>query len=245
MQGGGWPDNELEQVLGAALGQADAGARIVEVLGRSRLWVPLPAGGGPDAAGGLTLPTMEINGAPYVPVYSSEAQLRACAGPAMDFAVAPAVEFARGLPPQLGIAVNPEGAVGVPLPPPAVAELCRTGRTPLDGPATGGRVRLYEPDWQQDPVDFLAAAAEEFRATGVVAAAHRCLASVEGGAPELYIGVRLLGWEPEMRNAPMDALGRALARVTPPWPVQLILLDAAQDPVVDFIAERVRPFYLT
>ncbi|MFK0042698.1 enhanced serine sensitivity protein SseB [Streptomyces sp. NPDC090741] len=244
MQGGGWPDNELEQVLGAALGQADAGARIVEVLGRSRLWVPLPGGGGPDAAGGLTLPTMEINGAPYVPVYSSEAQFRACAGPAMDFAVAPAVEFARGLPPQLGIAVNPEGAVGVPLPPPAVAELCRTGRTPLDGPATGGRVRLYEPDWQEDPVDFLAVAAEEFRATGVVAAAHRCLASVEGGAPELYIGVRLLGWEPEMRNAPMDALGRALARVAPPWPVQLILLDAAQDPVVDFIAERVRPFYL-
>ncbi|MFI6146250.1 enhanced serine sensitivity protein SseB [Streptomyces sp. NPDC051109] len=244
MQGGGWPDNELEQVLGAALGQADAGARIVEVLGRSRLWVPLPAGGGPDAAGGLTLPTMEINGAPYVPVYSSEAQFLACVGPGMDFAVAPAVEFARGLPPQLGIAVNPEGAVGVPLPPPAVAELCRTGRTPLDGPATGGRVRLYEPDWQEDPVDFLAAAAEEFRATGVVAAAHRCLASVEGGAPELYVGVRLLGWEPAMRNAPMDALGRALARVAPPWPVQLILLDAAQDPVVDFIAERVRPFYL-
>ncbi|MFE3583899.1 enhanced serine sensitivity protein SseB C-terminal domain-containing protein [Streptomyces vinaceus] len=246
MQGGGWPDNELEQVLGAALGQADAGARIVEVLGRSRLWVPLPAGAGagPDAGGGLTLPTMEINGAAYVPVYSSEAQFRACVGPAMDFAVAPAVEFARGLPPQLGIAVNPEGAVGVPLPPPAVAELCRTGRTPLDGPATGGRVRLYEPDWQEDPVDFLAAAAEEFRAAGVVAAAHRCLASVEGGAPELYIGVRLLGWEPEMRNAPMDALGRALARVAPPWPVQLILLDAVQDPVVDFIAERVRPFYL-
>ncbi|MCX4627423.1 MULTISPECIES: enhanced serine sensitivity protein SseB [unclassified Streptomyces] len=243
MQGGGWPDNELEQVLGAALGQADAGARIVEVLGRSRLWVPLPGGGGPDGAG-LMLPTMEIDGAAYVPVYSSEAQFRACAGPAMDFAVAPAVEFARGLPPQLGIAVNPEGAVGVPLPPPAVAELCRIGRTPLDGPATGGRVRLYEPDWQEDPVDFLTAAAEEFRATGVVAAAHRCLASVEGGAPELYIGVRLLGWEPGMRNAPMDALGRALTRVPPRWPVQLILLDSVQDPVVDFMVTRVRPFYL-
>ncbi|MBT2403982.1 MULTISPECIES: enhanced serine sensitivity protein SseB [unclassified Streptomyces] len=243
MHGGGWPENELEQVLGAALGQADAGARILEVLGRSRVWVPLPAGGGPDQDG-LTLPAMDIDGAAYVPVYSSESQFLACAGPGMDFAVAPAVEFARGLPPQLGIAVNPEGAVGVPLPPPAVAELCRTGRTPLDGPATGGRVRLYEPDWQDDPVDFLAAAAEEFRATGVVAAAHRCLASVEGGAPELYIGVHLLGWEPEMRNAPMDALGRALTRVPPPWPVQLILLDAAQDPVTDWIRERVRPFFL-
>ncbi|MER7464774.1 enhanced serine sensitivity protein SseB [Streptomyces sp. NPDC097981] len=243
MHGGGWPDNELEHVLGAALGQADAGARIVEVLGRSQVWVPLPGGVGPDGAG-LTLPTMEINGAAYVPVYSSEAQFRACVGSAMDFAVAPAVEFARGLPPQLGIAVNPEGAVGVPLPPPAVAELCRTGRTPLDGPATGGRVRLYEPDWQDDPVDFLTAAAEEFRATGVVVAAHRCLASVEGGAPELYIGVRMLGWEPGMRNTPMEALGRALTRVVPPWPVQLILLDAAQDPVVDYMVTRVRPFYL-
>ncbi|MFD6891685.1 enhanced serine sensitivity protein SseB [Streptomyces sp. NPDC059957] len=234
-----WPGNELEQVLGAALGQENAGGRILEVLGRSHLWIPLPGG-----VNSLSLPTMEIDGAAYVPVYSSEEQFRACAGPAMDFAVAPAVDFARGLPPQLGLAVNPEGSVGVPLPPPAVAELCRTGHGPLDGPATGGRVRLFEPDWQEDPVEFLTAAAEEFRATGVVASAHRCLASVEGDSPELYIGVHLVGWEPGMRNAPMEALGRALTRVPPPWPVQLILLDAAEDPVVDFITTRVRPFYL-
>ncbi|MBW5485566.1 enhanced serine sensitivity protein SseB [Streptomyces bambusae] len=250
--GSGWPANELEAVLGAALGHPDAGGRILEVLGRSHLWVPLPAGGGPDSPGGLTLPTMDIGGAAYVPVYSSEAQFRTCVGVAMDFAVAPAVEFARGLPPQLGIAVNPEGAVGVPLPPPAVAELCRAGRTPLDGPASGGRVRLFEPDWQDDPVDFLSAAAEEFRATGVVASAHRCLASVEGGDPELYIGVRLAtgapdgawGSGPDMRNLPMDALGRALGRVRPPWPVQLVLLDATEDPVADWLSTRVRPFYI-
>ncbi|MFJ3925846.1 enhanced serine sensitivity protein SseB [Streptomyces sp. NPDC090022] len=241
-QGNGWPANELEEVLGASLGVPDAGGRILEVLGRSRLWIPLPAGGGPDSPD-LTLPTMDIGGAAYVPVYSSQAQFQICVAAAMDFAVAPAVEFARGLPPQLGIAVNPEGAVGVPLPPPAVAELCRGGRTPLDGPATGGRVRLFEPDWQEDPVDFLAAAAEEFRASGVVAGAYRCLASVEGGEPELYIGVRMLGWDPDTRNAPLEALGRALGRVRPPWPVQLILLDAADDPVVDYLQTRVRPFY--
>ncbi|MFJ9642436.1 enhanced serine sensitivity protein SseB [Streptomyces sp. NPDC004244] len=243
MHGGGWPENELEQVLGAALGVPDAGPRIVEVLGRSRVWVPLPGGGGPDSPS-LTLPTMEIDGAAYVPVYSSEAQFRACVGPAMDFAVAPAVEFARGLPPQLGIAVNPEGAVGVPLPPPAVAQLCRIGRTELDGPASGGRVRLFEPDWQDDPVDFLAAAAEEFRTTGLVVAAHRCLASVEGGDPELCIGVRLSRRDPAAQNAPREALARALTRVPSPWPVQLVLLDSAEDPVVDFIVTRVRPFYV-
>lgn len=239
----GWPANELEETLAASLGNPSAGSRLLEVLGRSRVWVPLPGGGSPDSAT-LNLPTMDIDGAAYVPVYSSQDQFVRCAGPHMPFAVAPAVEFARGLPPQLGIAVNPEGAVGMPLPPPAVAELCRAGRSPLDGPATGGRVRLFEPDWQQDPVDFLAAAAEEFRATGVVAAAHRCLASIEGGEPVLFVGVRFTGWENADTNAPMDALSRALGRVQPPWPVNLLLLDAAQDPVGDWMTEHVRPFYL-
>lgn len=134
MHGGGWPGNELEQVLGAALGQPDAGGRILEVLGRSQVWVPLPAGGGQGQGGaeGLTLPTMDIGGAAYVPVYSSEAQFLACVGPGMDFAVAPAVEFARGLPPQLGIALNPEGAVGVPCPRPP----SRSSAAPAGAPST-------------------------------------------------------------------------------------------------------------
>ncbi|WP_411075211.1 enhanced serine sensitivity protein SseB [Streptomyces sp. cmx-4-7] len=237
-----WPGNELEEVLAASLGDPGAGARLLEVLGRSPVWIPLPNGGGPDSPD-LDLATMEIEGAAYVPVFSSEQQLRACAGDHMSFAVAPARDFARGLPPQLGIAVNPGGTVGVPLPPPAVAELCRAGRTPLDGPASGGRVRLFEPDWQDDPVDFLAAASAEFEATGVVASARRALASVEGTEPALFIGVRLSHWEGADRTAPLDALGRALGRVEVAWPVNLILLDMAQDPVGDWMVERVRPFY--
>ncbi|MFF8829969.1 enhanced serine sensitivity protein SseB [Streptomyces sp. NPDC015131] len=237
-----WPANELEEVLAASLGNPAAGGRLVEVLGRSRVWVPLPKGGDRDSRD-LDLPTLEIDGQGYVPVFSSETQLVQCAGPHMPYAVAPAVEFARGLPPQLGIAVNPGGAVGAPLPPPAVAELCRTGRTPLDGPASGGRVRLFEPDWQQDPVDLLSAAAAEFDATGTVLSARRCLASIEGDDPVLFVGVQLSSWEAADRNVPMDALGRALGRVRAPWPVNLVLLDVAQDPVGDWMLEKVRPFY--
>ncbi|MFE3070045.1 enhanced serine sensitivity protein SseB [Streptomyces sp. NPDC059247] len=237
-----WPGNELEEVLAASLGDPGAGARLVEVLGRSPVWVPLPNGGGPENAD-LDLPTLEIDGAAYVPVFSSEQQFLSCVGGHMSFTVAPAREFARGLPPQLGIAVNPGGTVGVPLPPPAVAELCRTGRTPLDGPAAGGRVRLFEPDWQDDPVDFLSAASAEFEATGVVVSARRALASVEGTEPALFVGVQLAGWDGVDRNAPLDALGRALGRVEVAWPVNLILLDMAQDPVGDWMLERVRPFY--
>ncbi|MFJ8620359.1 enhanced serine sensitivity protein SseB [Streptomyces clavifer] len=238
----GWPANELEEVLSASLGVPGAGSRLVEVLGRSLLWVPLPNGGGPDSPD-LDLPTVDIDGGAYVPVFSSEAQFLHCVGSHMSFAVAPAWEFARGLPPQLGIAVNPGGAVGVPMPPPAVAELCRAGRTPLDGPGGGGRVRLYEPDWKEDPVDFLSAVAAEFQDTGVVSTARRALASIEGGDPVLFVGVEFATWDGAGQSAPMEALGRALGRAGSPWPVNLVLLDVTQDPVGDWMLDKVRPFY--
>ncbi|MGW6458701.1 enhanced serine sensitivity protein SseB [Streptomyces sp. NPDC055078] len=241
---GGWPANELEEVLAASLGEPTAGARLVEVLGRSPVWVPLPNGGSHESRD-LDLPTMLIDGEAYVPVFSSEQQFMVCVGGHMSFTVAPARDFARGLPPQLGIAVNPGGTVGAPLPPPAVAELCRAGRTPLEGVpgAGGGRVRLFEPDWQEEPVDFLAAAADEFRTSGVVSTARRALASIEGDAPTLFIGVQVSSWEAAEHSAPMDALGRALGRVQVSWPVHLVLLDMARDPVADWMLERVRPFY--
>ncbi|MFD6416378.1 enhanced serine sensitivity protein SseB [Streptomyces sp. NPDC060194] len=239
----GWPANEVEEVLAASLGVPGAGGRIVEVLGRGRVWVPLPNGGDPTSPD-LDLPMLEIDGAAFVPVFSSEQQFMACVGSHMSFAVAPAVEFARGLPPQVGIAVNPGGAVGVPLPPPAVAELCRAGRTALDGPASGGRVRLFEPDWQHEPVDFLAAASAEFEATGTVRTARRCLASVEGGDPVMFIGVELTDWVTADTTVPGEALGRALHRAPTPWPVNIVLLDITQDPAAHYLRDRVRPFYV-
>ncbi|MEU4084852.1 enhanced serine sensitivity protein SseB [Streptomyces aureus] len=242
---GGWPGNELEEVLSSSLGMPagpSTAARIVEVLGRSFVWIPLPNGGGPQS-GPLDLPTMDIGGMVYVPVFSSEEQFRQVVGGHMSYTIAPAVEFARGLPPQVGIAVNPDGVVGVPLPPPAVAELCRAGRTELDGSASGGRVRLFEPDWQDDPMDFLAAASAEFAATGVVLSARRCLASIEGEDPVMFVGVELAVWEGDARALPLDALGRALGRVPVNIPVNLVLLDVAQDPVGDWMRDRVRPFY--
>ncbi|MCW7944226.1 hypothetical protein AAW14_19790 [Streptomyces hygroscopicus] len=239
---GGWPGNELEEVLSASLGVPSAAARIIEVLGRSFLWVPLPGGGGPHG-GPLDLPTLQIAGQAYVPVFSSEEQFRQVVGNHMSYTIAPAVEFARGLPPQVGVAVNPDGVVGVPLPPEAVAELCRVGRTPLDGPASGGRVRLFEPDWQDDPVDFLAAASAEFAATGVVLTARRCLAAIETADPVMFIGVELSSWEADARTLPLDALGRALGKVPVNTPVNMVFMDVAQDPVGDWLRERVRPFY--
>ncbi|MGJ5753219.1 type III secretion system (T3SS) SseB-like protein [Streptomyces puniciscabiei] len=239
---GGWPGNELEEVLSASLGIPAAAGRIIEVLGRSLLWIPLPNGGGPDS-GPLDLPTLDIGGQVYVPVFSSEEQLRQAAGSHMAYTIAPAVDFARGLPPQVGIAVNPDALVGIPLPPAAVAELCRAGRTPLDGPNTGARVRLFEPDWQEDPIDFLAAASAEFAETGVVLTARRCLAAIETDDPVMFVGVELSQWEGDLRAVPMQALGRALGKVPVKWPVNLVLLDVTDDPVAEWLRSNVRPFH--
>ncbi|MBA0051696.1 enhanced serine sensitivity protein SseB [Streptomyces sp. AJS327] len=241
--GGGWPGNELEETLAASLETPNAGARLLEVLGRSRVWLPLPEGGGPESPD-LDVPTIELGGAPYVPVFSSEQQFRQVSGAHMSHTVAPAREFARGLPPGVGIAVNPEGTVGVPLPPEAVAELCKStaAEQALSG-GRGSRVRLFEPDWQEDPVTFLAAAGREFDALGPVRSARRALASAEGDPPALFVGVELDLLEPESRQAVHDALSRALGQAPVPWPVQLVLLDAARDPVVEWMRQCVRPFY--
>ncbi|GAA2473063.1 enhanced serine sensitivity protein SseB [Streptomyces thermolineatus] len=247
-----WPVNELEEVLTAALGEAGAVPRLVEVLARSYVWVPLPAGGGPDSRD-LDLPTLELGGAPYVPVFSSEGQFHAVC-PGMSFAVAPMREFARGLPPQLGVAVNPGGSVGIPLPPAVVLDLCRGfagDPGPDGGPVvhepgarrTGARVRLWEPGSYEEPVDFLAAAAGELAVTPVVLSARRALASVEAGDPVLFVGVELDRWQEQDRAAALDALGRALGAVPLPWPVNIVLLDIAQDPVGDWMLDRVEPFY--
>jgi SseB protein C-terminal domain/SseB protein N-terminal domain len=240
--GGGWPGNELEEALAASVGVPQAGARLLEVLGRSSLWVPLPEGGGPDSPA-IDLPTIQYQDAPYVPVYSSEQQFLQCVRTAMPFGVVSVQEFARGLPPQVGIVVNPEGTVGAPVPPGAVAKLCGGGGERLPGVPSGARMRLFEPDWQEDPVDFLAAVAGEFATLTSVLTARRGLASAEGDPPALFIGVEADLLDPGTRQGAHDVLARALSRKPVRWPVHLVLLDAAQDPVVEWMRQCVRPFY--
>jgi hypothetical protein len=108
---------------------------------------------------------------------------------------------------------------------------------------SGARVRLWEPGHDAEPVDFLAAAAAEFADTPVVLSARRAVAAVEDEPPALFVGVELDRWQEDDKAAALDALGRALGAAPAPWPVHLILLDVAQDPVGDWMLDAVRPFY--
>ncbi|GAA1237654.1 enhanced serine sensitivity protein SseB [Kitasatospora nipponensis] len=249
--GGGWPANELEQVLTAALGEPAATARVIEVLARSQVWIPLPAGADPQGQA-LDLPTIELAGVPYVPVFSSEEQFLQHA-PGLSCAVAPVWEFARGLPLGIGIAVNPQAPVGIPVPPEGVGELRRGPQADrwgavdgvLQGAAVpqGARVALREPEPAEEPVAFLAAVRAELAALPGVLTARRALASVEGEPTVLFVGVQL---DPAAPADPVEAnaaLGRALGAVLLPGGVHIVLLDLAADPVVDWMLHRVRPFY--
>ncbi|MFE7193173.1 enhanced serine sensitivity protein SseB [Kitasatospora sp. NPDC057541] len=247
--GGAWPANELEQVLTAALGDPGATPRVIEVLARSQVWIPLPAGGDPQGRS-LDLPTIELAGDPYVPVFSSQ-EVFVQQAPGMAFAVAPVWEFARGLPLGVGIAVNPEAAVGIPVPPEGVAELRRGPREDrwADAPDAvrapdGGRVALREPVPGEDPEAFLAACRAELAALPGVLTARRALASVEGEPTVMFVGVQLDPGAPADPAAVNEGLGRALGTAPLPGGVHLVLLDLADDPVVDWLVTRVAPFYV-
>lgn len=244
--GGGWPANELERVLTAAVGDPGAMARVVEVLRRSMVWVPLPGGGGYDS-GTLDLPTTQLAGLPFVPVFSSEDQFHRIAG-TMPFTVAPVRELAQGMPLGVGIAVNPEGAIGVPIPAEGVADLCsgRVGAEPGPGevPASeGARVGLRLPAPHEDPVEFLAAAVNELARTPVVLTARRVLAAVEADPEKLFVGVELDRWLPEDQAAVSTALGLALGAAPLPWELGVVMLDLAQDPIGDWMLTSVAPFF--
>ncbi|MGW2871497.1 MULTISPECIES: enhanced serine sensitivity protein SseB C-terminal domain-containing protein [unclassified Kitasatospora] len=245
--GGSWPANELEQVLTAALGDPGATPRVFEVLARSQVWVPLPAGADPQGQA-LDLPTIELGGDPYVPVFSSQ-EVFLQQAPGMAFAIAPVWEFARGLPLGLGIAVNPDAPVGLPVPPQGVAELRRGPREDrweqAEGTAepTGGRVALREPVPGEDPEHFLAACRSELSALPGVLTARRALASIEGEPTVMFVGVQLDPAAPADPAAVNEALGRALGTAPLPGGVHLVLLDLADDPVVEWLLTRVLPFH--
>lgn len=234
---GAWPENELEHALAVSVGDPGATPRVMEVLGRSHVWVPMPAGPTRDGVT-LDLPTTELAGLTFVPVFSSETQLRAVAGPEMPYAIAPVKELARGLPQGVGIAVNPEGAVGLPVPAEGVPDLCG------DPSEEGVRTTAWEPEPHEDPYEYLAAAAGELAALPVVLTARRAYVQVEGDPAKLFVGVQLARYEPEDQQAVGLALGRALGVVPLPFEVSLVLLDAvAEDPTARWMLNTVAPFF--
>ncbi|MEY9211073.1 SseB family protein [Thermobifida halotolerans] len=133
-----FPVNPVEEALASVVETddpatvedgADTGAgpvaAFLDVLRDGPLWVPLPEGSGPQDDGSVSLPTLDVAGELFVPVFTSQEQLSVRSGD-LPFAVVTAGELASALPAGVGMAVNPGNTMSVPIGP----ETVRSLRTP-------------------------------------------------------------------------------------------------------------------
>lgn len=129
-----FPANPVEETLGQALAQArEEGASeegadaetistFIAALREGSLWVPLPEGSGAQEDGSVSLPTLELEGAPFVPVFTSEGQLSA-RGEELPFTIITTRDLAGALPEGVGLTLNPGNDASVPIYPQTVSTL--------------------------------------------------------------------------------------------------------------------------
>jgi hypothetical protein len=233
-----FPHNAVEETLAAAQAGQVAGDHVIAALADADLWVPLPQGA-TDTQGAL--PIMIIDEVKHVAVYTSEEQFKRCAG-AMSYAVAPGRAFVQTLPPELGLAVNPGGEGGLPIPPAALQAM----RGDEGMAAAGTRVMLGEP--AEEPHDLLDALRAAFAAAApAVATARRAWGKV-GAYPEgLLLGVETTPDDDRSHQSALDAVDTALQRSPVPFGVDTVFLDAElpadEDPLSAWFLAHTRPFY--
>jgi SseB protein N-terminal domain len=267
----------IERILAAVAADAGGLAALLTELATTQLWVPLPIRHRPFTDGtAVRLPLVEADGEDFVPCFTSVQRLTAWvdaadrprATPAdVQFAesvrrwqragdarvvphlVLPAVGLARRLPAGLGLALNADGANGLPLYPESVSYLAR--RAPADTP-TGAAVGVGHPP--VEPRALLDETRAGLRALRFVRYASRAWVWIPGAGEGLVISVALDDPGSEARRgAVIDALERACAAVPlrVPFPVDVtfpgeILPGSAfhsPDLIDEWISRDTRPFY--
>ncbi|MDA8369408.1 MAG: SseB family protein [Nocardiopsaceae bacterium] len=130
-QAAAFPANRVEEALDAALARPDDGTAdtalvqtFVAALREGEVWVPLPEGSGTQEDGSIALPTLELEGTRFIPVFTSEGQLNERSA-GLPFTVLPARELAGVMPEGVGLALNPGNTASVPIHPDTVAALAR------------------------------------------------------------------------------------------------------------------------
>ncbi|GAA2713860.1 enhanced serine sensitivity protein SseB C-terminal domain-containing protein [Actinoplanes palleronii] len=227
-----FPANTLESVLADTRAGTATGEQLLHALRENDLWVPLPAGAQPG--GDATLPIMTLPDGPYVAVFTSAEQFGLAASGEAHM-VLPGRELAALLSPELGLAVNPGGAIGLPIRASGVDEI-RGGERRV---AAGSRMRLGLP--VEEPHELLAALAGAFAALPAVLEARLALGKVGDQPPALLIGV-LLRAEGDMDQV-FAAVREVTARVTSPFPVDTVVLRPAGDPLTDWLTANTEPFF--
>ena len=284
----------IERILASVVADPSRLPRLLAELTTTQVWVPLPVRHRPFTDGtAVRLPLIEAEGEDFVPCFTSvqgltawaDAADRPPAAPAADleFAesgrrwqragdarvvphiVVPAAGLARRLPSGLGLALNADGANGLPLYPESVSFLARlapapgagisgrwaAGRRAADQP-TGAAVGVGHPP--VEPRALLDETRAGLRGLRFVRYASRAWLTVPGAGEGLVISITLDDPGSEARrDAVISTLESALAAVPlrAPFPVDatfpgeiLAGMTAPSPDLIDqWISRNTRPFY--
>ncbi len=228
-----FPSNAVEQTLAAARAGEATDERLLAALAEAELWVPLPAG---ESEGRAALPIMVIDDAKYVVVYTSEEQFELCAGK-YSAAVTPGRAFARSLPAELGIAVNPGGEVGLPIKPVGVQAI-RGEEIPDDA---GNQILLGEPS--EEPSALLDVLRGAFAAVPEIVSARRAWSKVGDQQEGLLLGIEITPDDGRTRRSAVDAVTGALDRSAVAYPVDSVFLTDPAEPITAWFLKNTEPFY--
>ncbi len=268
----GFPANGVEHALAAAIKDGTRVRELLDELCHSRLWIPLPADGGPVTDGhALTLPTVRYLDAEFVPAFTSARQLNEVMGREdRDVAVARAAVPAAAVPriPVSGIVPQAVPGAQVPHAVVAVADLARLlpaglGIALNPGAAVsvpiypadvaylastqadigGSRIRVGHPP--EEPSRLLSAVATGLRRVAHAESATRAWLIAEGGQG-LVISVTLDDpCDGVAQQAVLGAVEDAVALAGPPFPVDVAFPgECAPGPLEEWAAANALPFYL-
>ena len=226
-----FPRNELEsRLLDASAGRIEVEAWLTDLAAAS-VWVPLAATDGQSGS----FPVMSIDGGSYVPVFTSQEEIDRAA-PGNDRVHPPVRELVTALPDSVGLAVNPGGTVGLPVP---AAVLRQALGLPTDV-AAGTTVRVGDP--AEEPTELLAGIAAVLGEVPAVRAARRAWAVVGEGRPGLVLGLDVDPDSPEVRGQALEAVRRAVGTGAADFPVDVVF-DNDRGPLVEWMHEHAEPFH--
>jgi hypothetical protein len=226
-----FPSNPLEEALrDAAEGRLGVGEWLESLL-PARVWAPVVS-----AEGGTgSFPVLSVEGGSYVAVFTSEEEL-ARVEPDAAFVVAPFRDLVERLPTHVGVAVNPGGSLGLPVPAAEVRRLVDgRGRIPA-----GSTVRIGEP--AEEPEAFLAAAAGELAGLPAVRSARRCWAAVDQNEPGLVLGVDVDPDSEDVRRGVLAGVRLAAASSGYPASVDVVFAND-RDALTQWMQEHTAPFH--
>lgn len=234
-----FPSNPTEQALQVAIDDQERVGEFLGTLASDQVWIPLPEGAGSQPDGSFALPTVEFEEHQLIPVFTSEEQLTAGAPEDCEHIVVPVAEMVHHFPDGVGMAINPGGAAGMPIPAEVVKELADE----LTKMQEGVQVTIDHP--AEEPTELLEAVGKSLANVPHVVSASRAWIDVEEAGEGLILGIELDDPSDEQaQQQALDAIQHVVEEVQPEFSLDVTFSDQEDDdPIDEWMLDNTEPFY--